>query len=69
MRYVSLLTMLFVLPGTADDLALLDGEPQFSLTLPAGGQLHVATSQIPEPAAWSLLALSLPLIVRGRRGA
>jgi len=56
----------FVLPGTADDLALLDQEPPFSLDFSLDAP-PASISQIPEPAAWLLGVLGLPLLTR-RRG-
>jgi hypothetical protein len=46
----------FVLPGTAADLALVEGEAPLTFTLDAA----LPTVQIPEPAALVLLALALP---------
>jgi hypothetical protein len=53
----------FVLPGTAEDLALIDQEPRFSLgfshELPAESAASSALRQIPEPSAVSLVALAV----------
>lgn len=57
----------FVLPGTADDLALLAEEPSFSIALPLSAPMHAAASQLPEPTAWMLLAAGAPLTMIRRR--
>lgn len=51
----------FVLPGTEEDLTLIDQEPTFSLAYsldPVAQSLAAAASQIPEPSAVLLTALA-----------
>jgi hypothetical protein len=52
----------FVLPGTAEDLDMIDMEPTFTLEYPldvaAGSLADNASSQIPEPSAVVLAALA-----------
>jgi hypothetical protein len=49
----------FVLPGTAEDLALIDGEPKFTLELDASAPALTGSglTQIPEPSSLILAAL------------
>jgi hypothetical protein len=54
----------FVLPGTAADLALLEGEAPFTFSLGTA----LPTVQIPEPAALVLLTLALPGLRAMRSG-
>jgi hypothetical protein len=51
----------FTLPGTEADFALLDLKQTYRLQLSFD---EIAASQVPEPAAWLLVALGAPILLR-----